>query len=117
MSSAVPGAQSFQKRRERLLDMPAIDEDRVDERAAAHLVALLNQELQDFHLEPMSAELAGLGDDHVRAKALEVDRAQDRKIEPLGVHRQYIRRLVPLLPHDFVDVEERYLDHLLDAVV
>src|SRR3954467_15234513 len=108
MSSAVPGAQSFQKRRARLLDMPAIDEDRIDERAAAHLIAVLDQELENFHLEPVPAELAGLGDDHVRAEALEVDRAQDRKIEPLGVHRQYVRRLVPLLPHDIVDVEKRY---------
>src|SRR5436853_411613 len=70
-----------------LFGVGAIDEDRIDERAAAHVVALLRHELQGLDLEVPPAELLGLGDDHVGAKALEVERAQDRQVEALGIDR------------------------------
>src|SRR5689334_3389461 len=71
------GLKAYSADGPQLLDVPPIDEDRVDERAAARLVALLHHELHDVHLEVTPAELERLGDDHVRAKAPEVERAQD----------------------------------------
>ncbi len=77
-------------------------------------IVLGRHELRDLvnHLRRIDDHRLGAND--LGTESFEIDALENRQVQALGIDRQKGRRPFEVLMHNFVNIKQRHLDHLLD---